>query len=97
MVAIPLKRLHPVRDAGVIGWSISPGSALPGVDYQSTGRQLARFIEGQSARSLFIPLLKDGAHASSHGPLTFVVELRRVAGGAALGPITRVTVILHSR
>jgi hypothetical protein len=56
--------------------------------------RVVRFIEGQSVRTLFIPLINSGATLVSHDPRTFTVALQPVAGGPALGRIARVTVAI---
>ena len=50
--------------------------------------QIGRFIEGQTVRTLFIPLVNE--------PRYFTVVLQRAAGGPALGRIARITVIVDS-
>jgi hypothetical protein len=55
---------------------------------------VARFIEGQAVRTLFIPLINTRAPLAPRGPLTFTVSLERVAGGPALGRFARVTVAI---
>jgi hypothetical protein len=55
---------------------------------------MARFIEGQAVRTLFIPLINAHEPLEPHGPLTFTVALERVAGGPALGRFARVTVAI---
>jgi len=93
LVAIPIKRLHSTRGYGVMAWRTEKGNARPNVDYEQVPHGMVRFIEGQSVRSLFIPL-KDGATALASGPRTFSVELRKVAGGPEIGAISRVIVII---
>ena len=93
LVAIPVKRLHATRGVGAVAWAVESGTARPGVDYKAVGPQVIRFIEGQTVRILFIPLIKRGV-AAAHGPRKFVVTLRHVAGGPALGPVARVTVTI---
>ena len=94
LVAIPVKRLQSTRGSARVAWRVEHGSAQPGVDYPRLEPQIVRFIEGQAVRSLFIPLIRTHASLTS-GPRSFTVALQRVAGGAALGPIARVTVIIE--
>jgi hypothetical protein len=75
---------------------VERGSAYPGVDYERMEPQLVRFAEGQTARTLFIPLIKSHATLLARGPRTFTVTLQRTAGGPALGRFARITVALDS-
>jgi hypothetical protein len=93
LVAIPIKRLHSTRGYGVMAWRTESGNARPNVDYEQVPHGILRFVEGQSVRSLFIPL-KGGAAALPNVPRTFSVELRKVAGGPDIGAISRVMVII---
>lgn len=93
LVAIPIKRLHSTRGYGVMAWRTENGNARPNIDYEQVPHGVVRFIEGQSVRSLFIPL-KGGAAALPNTPRTFSVELRKVAGGPDIGAISRVMVII---
>jgi serine/threonine protein kinase len=94
LVAIQMKRLESTGDAGSVAWTIESGTAQPDVDYEPVVPQVVRFIEGQAVRSLFIPLVKRSPTAGSRGPRTFSVALRKVTGGPALGPVTRITVTI---
>ena len=97
LVAITLKRLQSTRGTAKVAWRIDKGTAQPGVDYEQVEPQVIRFIEGQPARSIFIPLLNSG---DVRGPRTFTVLLQKVAGGPVLGSISKVTVTippLHDR
>ena len=97
LVAITLKRLQSTRGTAKVAWRIDKGTARPGVDYAQMEPQVIRFIEGQPARSIFIPLLNSG---DARGPRTFTVSLQKVAGGPLLGSISKVSVTippLHDR
>ena len=75
-------------------WRVERGNAIPAVDYKRIQPQRVEFLEGQTARTLFIPLL---AHSTSHvprGPRFFDVVLQPVAGGPALGRLPRITVVI---
>ena len=97
LVAIPIKRMNATRGTASVAWSIESGSAQPNVDYQPVNQNVVRFIEGQVARSIFIPLVERNAKATAHGPRTFVVSLQRLAGGPELGPVSRITVTIWPR
>ena len=94
LVAISVKRLQATRGRGAFVWRVERGTAQPGVDYARVEPRVVRFIEGQSVRTLFIPLINTGATLVPRGPRTFTVALERVAGGPALGRFARVTVAI---
>jgi len=93
LVAVSVKRLRGTRSSGAFVWRVEGGTAYPGVDYQRMQPQLVRFAEGQTVRTLFIPLINSRG-ASSYRERSFTVELHPVAGGPALGPVNRVTVTI---
>jgi hypothetical protein len=94
LVAITLKRLQSTRGTAKVAWKIDQGTARPGIDYVPVEPQVIKFIEGQPARSIFIPLVNVGRAA--HGPRTFTVSLQKVTGGSALGEISKVNVTIPS-
>jgi serine/threonine protein kinase len=95
LVAISVKRLQSTRGPATFTWRVERGSAQPHVDYEQVEPRTVRFIEGQSVRSLFIPLIRTRATVASRGPRSFTVALEKVAGGAALGRFDRVTVTIE--
>ncbi len=92
LVAITVKRLPLTKSRGAFLWQVERGTAYPGIDYQRIEPQLVRFSEGQTARTLFIPLLTSHATLLPRGPRTFTVALKQLAGGPALGRFSRVKV-----
>jgi serine/threonine protein kinase len=94
MVAISVKRLQGMNSSAAFSWRVERGTAQPGIDYERVEPRVARFIEGQAVRTLFIPLINTRAPLAPRGPLTFTVSLERVAGGPALGRFARVTVAI---
>lgn len=95
LVAITVKRSHPTSGPGTFMWRVMRGSAEPGVDYEEGKPEVARFVEGQTVRTLFIPLLNTTAQGlAGHRPRSFTVVLERSAGGLALGRFARVTVTI---
>src|SRR5580658_341362 len=93
LVAISVKRL-PATSPGAFLWRVEHGTAQPGVDYERIQPQVVKFNEGQTVRTLFIPLINGPATSVQHGPRTFTVALDRVEGGPGLGRFARVTVII---
>jgi hypothetical protein len=95
LVAITVKRSHAISGPGTFMWRVMRGSAEPGVDYEEGKPEVARFVEGQTVRTLFIPLLSTTAPGmAGHRSRSFTVVLERPAGGLALGRFARVTVTI---
>lgn len=98
LIAIQVKRARATAQRAAFVWRVERGTASPGVDYQQIAPQRVQFAEGQAVRTLFIPLLSPLPSARSSlapgDPRTFTVALERVAGGAMLGRIARVTVAI---
>jgi hypothetical protein len=93
LVAISVKHA-PAINSGAFLWRVERGTAQPGVDYERIQPQVVRFIEGQTVRTLYIPLINGPATSVQRGPRTFTVTLDRVEDGPALGRFARVTVII---
>jgi hypothetical protein len=94
MVAIPIKRLASTRGATAVQWQVESGSAMPNVDYEPVKSQTIRFNEGESVRSLFIPLLRTAADTDTRPPRSFTVLLRSMGGGARVGAVSRIKVTI---
>ena len=94
LVAVTLKRMESTRGTAKVAWKIEKGTARPGIDYVPVEPGVIRFIEGQPARSIFIPLINAGGAASSRGTRTFTVSLQKVSGGPVLGPIPKISVTI---
>jgi predicted Ser/Thr protein kinase len=94
MVAIPIRRLQSTRSAAAVEWQIESGSARPEVDYEPIKPQVIRFSEGQSVRSLFIPLVRTAADTETRPPRSFTVQLRAVGREARLGAVSRIKVTI---
>jgi len=95
LIAIAVRRHGGRMSAGSFRWRVEPGSAHPVIDDARAGPRLVRFIEGQSVRSLFIPLINVPATALPAAHRSFTVVLERVAGGPALGWPARITVAIE--
>jgi hypothetical protein len=95
LVAITVRRSRSISGSATFTWRVMHGTAEPGVDYQEGKPEVARFVEGQTVRTLFIPLLNTTAQGmAGHRPRSFTVILERSAGGLALGRFTRATVTI---
>jgi hypothetical protein len=97
LVAISVKRLQATRSRGAFVWRLEQGTAHPGVDYERIDAHVVRFNEGQTTRTLFIPLINTPATSDPRGPRTFNVALEQVAGGPALGRFARITVAIDQK
>ncbi len=93
LVAIAVRRLGRTAGRGAFRWRVAQGSA--DVDFNHVGAQtgLVRFNEGQSVRTLFIPL-NNAPTTPARGRREFTVTLERVAGGPSLGSPASVTVAI---
>lgn len=94
LVAVSVKRLHATKGQGAFLWRVERGSAQPGIDYQPIEPQVTRFIEGQTTRTLFIPLINSATSSAPRGLRTFTVALKQLTGGPAVGRFARVTVAI---
>ncbi|HVF16399.1 MAG TPA: protein kinase [Steroidobacteraceae bacterium] len=94
MAALSVKRSNPTRGRARVAWTIEGGTARPGVDYQSANTHVIEFLEGQSVRSLFIPLIPDKDAGEARQSKTFTVKLQPISGGAKLGQIKQVYVTI---
>lgn len=95
VIAIGLRRSGRTASRGEFRWRVTtPGAGMePGYVGERTG--LARFLEGQTVRTLFIPLINT-PNSTSRGPKAFTVTLEPVAGGSALGSPASMTVAVGS-
>lgn len=96
LVAITLRRLQSTQGSAAVQWRLESGSAQPDVDYEQIRPQIVRFFEGQSVRTVFVPLIPAGSPAASRGSRTFTVALQQLPGGPALGPVARVAVTINA-
>jgi serine/threonine protein kinase len=94
LVAITVTRQHANGTPGPFVWRIERGNAIPAIDYQRVKPRRVNFIEGQTVRTLFIPLLSKTTSHVPFGPRFFDVVLQPVAGGPALGRFARITVVI---
>jgi hypothetical protein len=94
MVAIPIRRLQSTRGAASVEWQIESGSAMPNIDYRAVKPQIVRFKDGESTRSLFIPLVRTAADTETRPPRSFTVQLRSLGRGARLGAVSRIKVTI---
>jgi serine/threonine protein kinase len=94
LIAIPIRRTQSTRGTATVEWQIESGSAMPDVDYHSVKPQVVRFNEGETARSLFIPLVRPTTDVRTRSARTFTVTLKPSGDGPRLGALTRVRVTI---
>jgi hypothetical protein len=88
---IPLRHLSRERRAVRVHWRAIDGSARAGRDYGGPKSGVEHFVEGNSFRILYVPLIAGPAPGRDR---SFTIELTEVSGGAALGPTARVEVTI---
>ncbi len=86
VAAIPLRHLNRARIAVDVKWRVIDGTARAGRDYGGPSTGVETFIEGNTFRILYVPIMTN-ARASTDR--TFTVELTGTSAGATLGGITR--------
>jgi hypothetical protein len=94
MAALSVKRVNSTRGRARVAWTIEGGTAQPGVDYRVGNTQVIEFLEGQTVRSLFIPLVPDKDTSEARTSKTFTVRLQPTSGGPKLGEIKQVYVTI---
>lgn len=90
IAVVNLRRELSTKGSAPVAWSIAGGTARAGVDFELPASTTARFNDGQSVRSLFIPLKP----ASDPGERRFTIKLRKTPGAPQLGRITETEVII---
>ncbi len=93
MAVVHLLRNRSTSGAAPFAWRITPGTALPDIDYEQPRMQSARFNDGQDIRSLFIPIKPslDGGRPER----SFTIKLMKTPGGPAFGAITETEVVIE--
>jgi hypothetical protein len=94
MAALTVKRANSTRGRARVNWTIEGGTAREGVDYRLGNAQTIEFLEGQSVRSLFIPLVPEKASGAARQSKTFTVKLQPTQGGPRIGAIKQVYVTI---
>lgn len=94
MAALTIQRSKSTRGRARVAWTIEGGTAQPDVDYQVGDSRIVEFLDGQSVRSLFIPLIPQGNSEQARLSKTFTVKLQQTSGGPALGEIKQVHVTI---
>jgi serine/threonine protein kinase len=91
VAAIPLRHLNHARRPVNVRWRVIDGTAVSGRDYAGPQAGVEPFIEGNSFRILYVPILPN---AGATRDRSFTVELTGVSEGAELGPTPRIEVTI---
>lgn len=91
VAAIPLRNLNRARRPVSVRWRTIDGSAVSGRDYAGPSSGVESFIEGNSFRILYVPILPS---AGSTPDRSFAVELTGVSDGVELAPTPRIEVTI---
>jgi serine/threonine protein kinase len=91
VAAIPLRHLNHARRAVNVSWRILDGSARAGRDYAGPASGVEPFIEGNSFRILYVPILPSAGRTPDR---SFTVELTGVSDGVDLGPTPRIEITI---
>lgn len=89
VAAIPMRNLGKVRRAVTVHWRIVEGTARADRDFGGPLEGSESFVEGNSFRILYIPILQDPSAVRDR---RFTVEMTSVSAGTDLGPTPRVEV-----
>ncbi|MFL6617762.1 MAG: serine/threonine-protein kinase [Povalibacter sp.] len=92
MAVINLRRDKSTAGAAPVSWTISPGTAKPGIDYEVPKTRVARFNDGQGVRTLFIPL--KAPKSGTRPERRFTIKLNKTPQGPEFGPITQAEVVI---
>lgn len=91
VAAVPMRNLSKVRRAVTVNWRIVEGSARVDRDFAGPLAGTEAFVEGNSFRILYIPILQD---PSATRDRKFTVEMTSASAGANLGPTPRIEVTI---
>jgi len=91
VAAIPLRHLSRVKRAVNVNWRLVAGTALPGRDYGGPESGVESFVEGNSFRILYVPIL---ANPGGLRDRQFTVELTGTSSSTELGPTSSVVVTI---
>jgi hypothetical protein len=91
MAVVNLRRDKSTVGSAPVSWTIAPGTAKPGIDYETPKTRVARFNDGQEIRTLFIPLKPAKAGKPER---RFTIKLQRTPEGPEFGPITQTEVVI---
>jgi serine/threonine protein kinase len=88
---VPLRHLSHSRRPVSVHWRVLDGSARSGRDYGGPRSGVEHFIEGNSFRMLYVPLVPS---PSARQDRSFTIELTEASAGMELGPTPRVEITI---
>jgi len=91
VAAVPMRNLTRVRRAVTVNWRIIEGTARIDRDFGGPMGGTESFVEGNSFRILYIPILQDPGATRDR---RFTVEMIDVSAGTNLGPTPRIEVTI---
>lgn len=89
--SLVVRRLNGAVGAASVSYSVTGGTATPGVDFTGASGTLD-FANGQTQRTISIPLLNDTMY---EGNETIVLQLSNATNGAALGEPNSATITVQ--
>jgi hypothetical protein len=89
--AIPLRHYSRVRRATQVTWRVVDGTARAGRDYGGPETGVENFVEGNTFRILYVPILPE---ARTELDRSFAIELTGATPGTELGPTQRIEVTI---
>ena len=91
VVPVPLRHLSHSRRAVNVHWRAIDGSASSGRDYGGPQSGVEHFVEGNSFRMLYVPLVPG---QTARRDRSFTIELTEASAGMELGPTSRVEITI---
>lgn len=91
VAAIPIRNLGKVRRAVTVNWRIIEGTARVDRDFGGPLTGTESFVEGNSFRILYIPILQEPGATRDR---RFTVEMTSVSAGTEFGPTSSVEVTI---
>jgi serine/threonine protein kinase len=91
VVPVPLRHLSHSRRAVNVHWRAIDGSARSGRDYGGAQSGVEHFVEGNSFRMLYVPLVPN---QTARRDRSFTIELTDASAGMELGPTSRVEITI---
>ncbi len=91
VAAIPLRHLNRASLEVEVSWRVIEGSARPGLDYGGPTTGVETFVEGNTFRILYVPIV---ANSRTTEDRTFTVELTGTSAGATVGTMRRIEVTI---
>ena len=88
---VPLRHLSHSRRVVSVHWRTIDGSARSGRDYGGPRSGIEHFVEGNSFRMLYVPLVPS---PTARRDRSFTIELTEASAGMELGPTSRIEITI---